>query len=295
MKAISPFKAICSIAVKDNLYPEKLSEINKPPQVVYYLGSLVKSEKCVAVVGSRTPTAYGKQAAIDIANGLISAGVTIVSGLAPGIDTIAHQAAVKAKKRTIAVLGTGLDGDSIYPQENLKLAEDIVNNNGCLISEYPAKTAGSRFTFPRRNRIISGLSLGVVVIEAKERSGALITADWARKQQRLVWAVPGSIYSPLSKGTNWLIKQRLGNAVNEANDILKIIGLASLVNNFPQPLDSTDKMIVAALGAGPLTVDEIIVNVGLRADKIISALSILEINGMVNNLGNGMYGLNTRI
>jgi len=290
------FEAVNTVKVTDNKYPKQLKKIANPPKILYFNGTLVCEEKCIAVVGSRTPTAYGKQVAIDIVNGLINAEITIVSGLAPGIDTIAHQETVKRGKRTIAVLGTGLDQESIYPQDNLSLAEEIINNGGCLISEYPKGTAGAKFTFPQRNRIISGLSLGVVVIEAKERSGALITADYARKQKRRVCAIPGPIYSPLSRGTNQLIKDGSAAIITETNDILKIFGYLPKSEN--QSLTITDplgKQIVETLKTGPITINEIINRLRLPAGKIIPALSDLEINGMVNNLGNGMYGLNSKL
>ncbi|MFH0791866.1 MAG: DNA-processing protein DprA [bacterium] len=291
--------SINSVGLTDRLYPQQLKRIAKPPSVLYFSGALIRDEKCIAVVGSRTPTAYGKQVTIDIVNGLINAGITIVSGLAPGIDTIAHKTAVNQGKRTIAVLGTGLDKESIYPRDNLPLAEEIIDNGGCLISEYPEGTAGTKFTFPQRNRIISGLSLAITVIEAKERSGALITAGWARKQKRSVCAVPGSIYSPLSRGTNQLIKQGTAVAVTEANDILKIIGHSPTgpmgKNQLLLPIDSIERRVIEILTTGPLAIDEIINHLKLPAGNIISALSILEINGMVNNLGNGMYGLNAKI
>ncbi len=286
---------IRSVNLADELYPPLLKAAGKPPQLLYYRGKLISEELSISVVGSRTPTAYGKQAANEIVQGLVSNGLTIVSGLAPGIDTISHQVAVKNGKRTIAVLGTGLDTKSIYPQDNLRLAREIINNDGCLVSEYPERTAGSKFTFPRRNRIISGLSLGVVIIEAKERSGALITASWAKKQKRRVFAVPGSIYSPLSAGTNSLIKQGDAEAITEANDILKAIGLApKLVNRFQSP-DPLENKIIELLRNGPLSIDEIIGRLSISPQKIISALSSLEINGMVNNLGNGIYGPNVKI
>ena len=162
---------IKTISVKDKNYPKLLKEIKNPPEVLYTRGELKPDEKCFGVVGTRMFSSYGKQVALEIAGDLAEAGLTIVSGLAPGIDTFAHTATVERRKRTIAVLGTGIDERSIYPQSNLNLARKILETGGCLISEYPPGTRGTNFTFPQRNRIISGLSLGVLVVEAKEKSG----------------------------------------------------------------------------------------------------------------------------
>ncbi len=160
---------IKTISISDINYPKLLKEIKNPPKVLYYKGELKSEENCFAIVGTRRCSSYGKQVALEIAGDLVEAGLTIASGLAPGIDTFSHQAAVERRKRTIGVLGTGLDEKSIYPQSNLKLAEEILERGGCLVSEYPPGTPGSKFTFPQRNRIISGLSVGELEIEAKEK------------------------------------------------------------------------------------------------------------------------------
>ena len=159
------------IEINDQNYPRNLRNIANPPKILYIRGTFREDEKCFAVVGTRRPSPYGKQATIEIAGELADEGFTIVSGLAPGIDTIAHQTTLEKKGITIAVLGTGLDQKSIYPQSNLSLASQILESGGCLISEYPAGTRGTKFTFPQRNRLISGLSIGVLVVEAKRRSG----------------------------------------------------------------------------------------------------------------------------
>ena len=173
---------IQKVSIEDKQYPKILKEIPEPPKVLYFRGQLLPNENCFAIVGTRRCSDYGKQIALEIAGNLTIAGLTIVSGLAEGIDTYSHLAAVEKGKRTIAVLGTGVDEKSLYPQSNLKLAKSILETGGCLISEYPPGTHGSKFTFPERNRIISGMSLGVLVIEAKQKSGALITAMWAKRQ-----------------------------------------------------------------------------------------------------------------
>jgi len=208
------------IDIKSKSYPELLKKISDPPKIIYVRGEIYPEENCFAVVGSRKCSFYGKQVASEISRDLSESGLTIVSGLALGIDAAAHQAAVKKKKRTIGVLGTGIDDESFYPKENLGLAKEIIENNGCLISEYPPGTRGSRFSFPQRDRIISGLSLGILVVEAKERSGSLIAAQWAKKQERKIFSVPGNVYFSNSKGTNFLIKN--GAVLTEsAKDILK--------------------------------------------------------------------------
>jgi DNA processing protein len=175
---------IKTISIRDKNYPKLLKEIKDPPETLYLRGEILAEENCFAIVGTRRCSAYGKQVALEITGDLAEAGLTIVSGLAPGIDSFSHLATLERGKRTIAVLGTGIDEKSIYPQENLKLARKILESGGSLISEYPPRTHGSEFTFPQRNRIISGISLGVLVIEAKQKSGALITANWAKKTRK---------------------------------------------------------------------------------------------------------------
>lgn len=220
-------KKIKIVDIKSQRFPGLLKKIPHPPEKIFFKGNLLPKENCFAIVGTRQCSSYGRRIASQIARDLTEVGWTIVSGIAEGIDACAHQAAVKRGKRTIAVLGTGLDSESFYPQSNLKLAEDILKTGGCLISEYPPGTRGTKYTFPQRNRIISGLCTGVLVVEAKRKSGALITADWAQKQGRRVFAVPGSIFAPESRGCNLLIKNGIKAAEN-AEDILKIINFPSL-------------------------------------------------------------------
>jgi len=218
---------IRQIPITDKDYPEALRKISNPPPTLYVRGNLFPDERCFAIVGTRQSSAYGKQIALQISKDLTEAGLTIVSGLAPGIDTFAHKAVIEKDKRTIAVLGTGLDEKYIYPKENIWLAKKILESNGCLVSEYPPETPASKLTFPQRNRIISGLSLGVLIVEAKKKSGSLITANWAKNQGRKIFAIPGSIDSPNSKGPNYLIKK--GAILTEsANDILKELNLSYL-------------------------------------------------------------------
>ena len=285
---------IKTISIKDKNYPKLLKEIKDPPEILYLKGEILAEENCFAVVGTRRCSAYGKEIALEIAGDLAETGLTIVSGLAPGIDSLAHQATLERGERTIAVLGTGIDEKSIYPQENLKLAEKIVESGGCLISEYPPGTHGSEFTFPKRNRIISGLSLGVLIIEAKQKSGALITANWAKKQGRKVFAVPGPIHSSNSKGCHYLIKQG-AKLVENANDILKELNLPikeggkEIAGETPE-----ENLILGVLKEEALDADKIIEKTKLSVAKVASALAILEIKGKVRNLGGNIYAISHR-
>jgi len=287
---------IKTINIEDENYPKLLKEIKDPPEVLYIKGELNPNEQCFAVVGTRMASSYGKQVALEIAGDLAEAGLTIVSGLAPGIDSFAHLATLERRKRTIAVLGTGLDEKSIYPQSNLKLAKKIIETGGCLISEYPPGTRGTNFTFPQRNRIISGLSIGVLVVEAKQKSGALITADWAKKQGKKVFAVPGTIYSLNSKGCHFLIKQG-AILVENANDILKELNLSLLKPGFNKTVrgeNEEENLILEALKEGNLYIDKIIEKTKLPAATVASTLGILEIKNKVRNLGGNIYAINTR-
>ena len=286
-----------TIDINNKEYPKLLKEIKDPPKILYIRGEILTNGSCFAVVGTRKFSPYGKQVALEIAGDLAEAGLTIVSGLAPGIDTFAHQAVVEKGKRTIAVLGTGIDERSIYPQSNLKLAQKILETGGCLISEYPPGTPGSQFTFPQRNRIISGLSLGVLVVEAKEKSGALITANQAKKQGRKVFAIPGSIYSSNSKGCHYLIKNG-AKLVENANDILKELNLpiCSSPGNEHKLLGENEEenLILNALKEESLYIDKIIEKTKLSAAEVASTLAVLEIKGKVRNLGNNIYAINHR-
>ncbi len=283
---------IKEVPIKDKNYPKFLKKIQNPPKILYIKGELNPDESCFAIVGTRMASPYGKQVAMEIANNLTETGLTIVSGLAPGIDTFCHQAVVEKKKRTIAVLGTGLDEKSIYPQSNLKLTEEILENNGCLISEYPAGTPGAKFTFPARNRIISGLCIGVLIIEAKIKSGSLITAEQAKKQNRKIFAIPGSIYSSNSKGCHYLIKNG-AKLIEDADDVLKELNLSpmSTLPDFIKGENQEEDLILKVLKEEALDIDKIIEKTKLSASVIASCLAIMEINNKVKNLGRNVYAL----
>jgi len=285
---------IKEISIKDKEYPKLLKEIKDAPEILYVRGELNPDEQCFAVVGTRMCSPYGKQVALEIAGDLAEASLTIVSGLAPGIDTFAHTAAVERNRRTIAVLGTGLDEKSIYPQSNLKLAQRILGTGGYLISEYPPGTPGSKFTFPQRNRIISGLSIGVLIIEAKQKSGALITANWAKKQGRKIFAVPGPVHSLNSKGPHYLIKNG-AKLVENANDILKDLNLGLLKLDFNKAIkgeNEEENLILEVLKEEPLDINKIIEKTKLPVAKIAGTLAILEIKDKVRDLGRNIYAIN---
>jgi len=281
------------IKIEDKEYPEELEKIKDAPKVLYYKGILPSAnEKCIAIVGTRRYSPYGQQVALKISGELADAGITIVSGLAPGIDTFSHRAAVEKRKRTIAVLGTGLDEKSIYPQTNLDLSRKIIEHGGCLISELPEGTPGSKFSFPRRNRIISGLSSAVLVIEAKEKSGSLITADCAIKQNKKLFAVPGQIYSSNSAGPNGLIKNG-AKLVENANDILQELGFENIgAKNEIEAENNEEKLILDALQYEPLHVDKIIEITKLNASAVATTLALMEISGKIRSLRANTYSLN---
>jgi len=288
---------IRKVSIEDENYPKLLKEIKNPPKILYYRGELKPEENCFAIVGTRVASSYGKQVALEIAGDLAEAGLTIVSGLAPGIDTFCHQATVEHNKRTIAVLGTGLDEKSIYPQSNLKLAQKILENGGALISEYPPGTPGLKQNFPQRNRIISGISLGVLVIEAKIKSGSIITAEWAKRQGKKVFAVPGPIYSSNSRGCHYLIKNGV-KLVENANDILLELKLniakPDLINDSTKGENEEEDLILKALKEESLYIDKIIEKTKLQAPIVARTLAILEIKGKVRNLGGNIYAISHR-
>jgi len=285
---------IKTLSIEDKNYPPLLKKIASSPKTLYYKGESGADEKCFAVVGTRRFSSYGKQVASEITGDLAEAGLTIVSGLAPGIDTFSHQATLERNKRTIAVLGTGLDEKSIYPRSNIKLAREIVEKGGLLISEYPPGTRGTRFTFPQRNRLIAGLSLGVLVIEGKLKSGSLITANWAFSQNRTVFAVPGLIYSSKSKGSHYLIKKG-AKLVESANDILQELNLSAKLKKEELKAETKEEnLILQTLAEEALYVDQIIEKTKLPAPVINKTLAIMEIKGKIRNLGGNIYALNHR-
>ncbi|MGC9031502.1 MAG: DNA-processing protein DprA [Minisyncoccia bacterium] len=283
---------IQKIYFEDKNFPEILKKIKNPPKVLYFMGKIFPKENCFAIVGTRNCSDYGKTIAFNFAKDLSLCGLTIVSGLARGIDTFAHLGAIEIKKRTIAILGTGLDEKSFYPKTNLKLAKKILELGGCLISEYPPGQMGTKYTFPQRNRIISGISLGALIIEAKIKSGALITGNFAKKQGRKLFAIPGSIFSKNSQGCHFLIKKGAILAENP-NDILKELNIKiSKRKKIEQNLSKEEKAILDILASGPKTIEEILEKTKIDLQKVLTILSIFEIDGKVKNIGNDVFSLN---
>jgi len=240
----------------------------------------------LAIVGTRRCTDYGKKVVIDFTKTLTSAGFIIVSGLAKGIDTLAHKTCIEHKGKTIAVLGSGLD--KIYPKENKKLAREIIENKGLIISEYPPSTPPNRFHFPDRNRIIAGLSLGVLVIEARKKSGALITANWAIFQNKPVFAIPGSVYNTTSEGCHSLIKKG-ARLVDKPEDILKFFGIKIQKKKKVKGETKEENIILDLLYNNALHIDQIIQKTKINPQEALQTLSRLELKGKIKNLGGGVF------
>lgn len=281
------------ISLFDKIYPKLLTEIPNPPIVLYVRGSIdLLNQTALAVVGSRKISPYGKRATDDLVINMVRANLCIVSGLALGTDTQAHSTAVKNSGKTIAVLANGLD--SIYPASNRYLAEQIIDSGGSIVSELPLGTPPLKHNFPNRNRIISGLSLGTIVIEAAEQSGALITAKHALEQNRQIYAVPGSIYSEVSVGPNNLLKMG-AKPVTEINDILEDLNIETTKQEekTKKLIGETkeEQIILNQLSTQPIHANQITKASGLPSSKIASTLIILEMKGMIKNLGANQYVL----
>ncbi len=305
VKALQQVKATCSLEDKWNdilgkgiqvitwdetNYPNHLRELDQPPPVIYCRGSLAPEDDwAVAIVGTRRMTAYGKQAADEMARSLASQGVTIVSGLARGVDAVAHQAALESGGRTIAVLGSGVD--QIYPPEHEKLAVKIMNQ-GAILSDYAPGTPPDSANFPPRNRIISALARAVVVVEAGESSGALITAAFAAEQGREVFAVPGQIHAPQSQGTNRLIQQG-ARLLLKPQDVLEVLNMTQIPEQAQLrqvlPSDPTEALLYALLSREPQHIDEIRRQSELPIEQVSATLAIMELKGMVRQVGGMQY------
>lgn len=279
---------IDSLTLDHALYPPLLRHIPDPPPVLYVWGNAeILTTDCFAIVGTRAHTEYGKRSAQDLARAMSRAGFTIVSGLALGIDSIAHITALEEKKPTIAVFGGGLNKDRWYPPQNKRLAQRILDDGGLLISEQAPDVRAQIFTFPKRNRIISGISKGVLVVEGDIKSGTMVTAKCALDQGRDVFAVPGSIYAAKSQGTNYLI-QKGAKLVSKVEDILEDYGIY-LQSIEIQASNAHEKAVLAALGSDAFTMDEIIRESGLDASVVSSTMMIMELEKKVRNLGNGKF------
>lgn len=277
------------LVLTDPAYPKNLYNIYNPPPYLYIAGKITKDDKrAISIVGSRIPDVYGKKVTEQIAAELARNGITVVSGLARGIDSIAHRACLKAGGRTLAVLGSGID--FVYPPENKSLYKEI-SQNGAVLSEFKIGTKPEASNFPRRNRIISGLSLGTLVVQATEKSGSLITAEFALEQNREVFAIPGNIGSKLSKGANKLIKKG-AKLVNDVDDILEEIGgfigaknKKKVLNTVQiEGLEPAERLIYEILSNEQLHIDQIIKMSNLDSSTVLANLLSLELNGIVSQL-----------
>jgi len=275
---------------EDSEYPRRLKEIDQSPPVLYMRGKILEEDQfAVAVVGTRRSTAYGRQITEELVRTLVANGITVVSGLARGIDGVAHKNTIIAGGRTLAVLGSGVD--RIYPPEHRQLADEIAQN-GAVLSDYPPGTAPEGGNFPPRNRIISGLSQVVVVIEAGKRSGALITAAFAAEHGRDVFAVPGNMFAPQSKGTNVLIREG-AQIMLDPQDVLEVLNLANIGKQRSArsvlPADATEAQLYNLLDREPLHVDEIRARSELPIEQVSATLTLMELKGMVRQVGSMQY------
>lgn len=280
------------IDIGNKAYPVWLKKIKNPPQKLYYRGNFSKDifNKCLAVVGSRKNTRYGQEAIEQLIPKLVDEKLTIISGFMYGIDSLAHNCCLDCGGRTIAVLGCGLN--VIYPQTNDKLYLKILENDGLVISEYSSETKPNLWTFPQRNRIVAGLAnKGILVVEAGEKSGSLITARIGLEENRPIYCIPGPINSKMSAGSNWLIKSKKAKLVDNVGDIL---GKRDEEQNQQMALfdnlNEVEKEIVNLLQSESLIVDQLVKKTARPIDEVITSLSLLEMKGVVREIG-GVYGL----
>ncbi len=275
-------------------WPSGLSDLADPPLLVFRRGVLQECDlRGVAIVGSRRASAYGRAQARRIAAGLAMAGITVISGLARGVDSEAHRGALSAGGRTVGVLGGGLA--RFYPPENVPLARDIVNGRGAVLSEFPLDMPPLPYHFPRRNRILAAMSAAVVVVEATERSGSLITADHALDIGREVLAVPGRVDSPGSRGTHRLLRE--GAALCEGvEDVLRALGLeleddeSGDADGIPPSVDDSERAVLVALAGEERYADDLIELLDIDADAVLTSLASLELRNLVAMSGDGRYG-----
>lgn len=286
---------ITVLSLSDADYPALLKEINDPPPCLFVRGHLNTSKTALAVVGTRKPSRYGADVANMLVRELVDSGITIVSGLALGIDALVHEAVVVNNGYTIAVLGSGIDSRSIAPQTNLRLAESIIEHDGAIISEYPPGKTATPYTFPRRNRIIAGLSRGTLVIEAGQSSGALITAQCSLDYNRDVFAVPQQIGSSTGIGVNNLLKQG-ATVVTDVNDILATFPLYQTNTKAVQKqivtiptLNDNESKIYSHIASEPKNIDELIRASLLPHPVVSTTLTLLELKGIIKHIGGTLY------
>ena len=275
------------ITIKDDVYPECLKEISNPPLKLYYKGNLdlLKEERLIAVVGTRNPSSYGKLCCEYMVKKMSRANITIVSGFAKGIDSIAHKTSLLTEGKTIAVIASGLD--IVYPASNLSLYREI-EEKGLILSEYEAGVKPFKSNFPQRNRIIAGLSKGTIVVESKNRGGSLITADLALEFNRDVYAVPGDVFSEYSKGCNNLIRDSRAKSLSNINELLKDYSWEIEEKNDNNKYTQNQILILNSLSSEK-NLDNILIETKIEQTEILAELMTLEIMGVIKSIAGGRY------
>ena len=275
------------ITIKDDVYPECLKEISNPPLKLYYKGNLdlLKEERLIAVVGTRNPSSYGKLCCEYMVKKMSRANITIVSGFAKGIDSIAHKTSLLAGGKTIAVIASGLD--IVYPASNLSLYREI-EEKGLILSEYEAGVKPFKSNFPQRNRIIAGLSKGTIVVESKDRGGSLITADLALEFNRDVYAVPGDVFSEYSKGCNNLIRDARAKSLSNINELLEDYSWNIEEKNENNKYTKNQLLILNSLSSEK-NLDNILIETKIEQTEILAELMALEIMGVIKSIAGGRY------
>ena len=273
--------------IEDDIYPQCLKEISNPPLKLYYKGNLdlLKDERLIAVVGTRNPSSYGKLCCEYMVKKMTSANITIVSGFAKGIDSIAHKTSLLAGGKTIAVIASGLD--IVYPASNLSLYREI-EEKGLILSEYEAGVKPFKFNFPQRNRIIAGLSKGTIVVESKDRGGSLITADLALEFNRDVYAVPGDVFSEYSKGCNNLIRDSKAKSLSNINELLDDYSWKIEEKNINNKYTQNQLLILNSLSSEK-NLDNILMETKIQETEILAELMTLEIMGAIKSIAGGRY------
>ena len=287
-------RGITLITCEDESYPDLLRQIEDRPIFLYCRGDLtILREPCIALVGARDMTDYGKRVTQHIVAPLVRAGCITVSGLAMGIDAEVARETLRVGGKTVGIVGHGLG--TMYPKAHERLADDLVAAGGLILSEFPLDTLPDIFTFPARNRIIAGLSLGTVVLQAAEGSGSLITADLALDYNRDVFAIPGQIFDPMYAGCHNLLTRGTAKLVTDASQILIELGMGHAVSASPSALQAftsdspEEKAVWAALSSMPAAMDELVVRAKLESSVINATLTILELQGVVRNVGGGQW------
>ena len=273
--------------IEDDIYPQCLKEISNPPLKLYYKGNLdlLKDERLIAVVGTRNPSSYGKLCCEYMVKKMTSANITIVSGFAKGIDSIAHKTSLLTGGKTIAVIASGLD--IVYPASNLSLYREI-EEKGLILSEYEAGVKPFKFNFPQRNRIIAGLSKGTIVVESKDRGGSLITADLALEFNRDVYAVPGDVFSEYSKGCNNLIRDSKAKSLSNINELLDDYSWKIEEKNINNKYTQNQLLILNSLSSEK-NLDNILIETKIEQTEILAELMALEIMGVIKSIAGGRY------